>query len=87
MITNFFIEFANRIISFVISFFPESDGLPSEVSSALSYFGSKIGILDPIVPISTMATIISLIFTYELLIWTFKGIKWMLNHLPFIGKS
>lgn len=85
MITSFFITIAYYVLSLIISIFPSSTGFPSDVDTAVSSIGGYLGILDPLVPISTMLTILTLIITFELTVFAFKGMKWLFSHVPFIG--
>lgn len=85
MITSFFVSFAAYVLQSIVLLFPASEGLPSDVSAALTQFGGYVGILSPILPISTMATVFALVITFELSVFGFKGIKWLISHVPFVG--
>jgi len=85
MITSFFITIAYFLLNGIFSIFPSSSGFPTDVDTAVSAIGGYLGILDPLVPISTMLTIITLIITFELAVFAFKGIKWIFSHIPLIG--
>lgn len=87
MITTFFLLFANYVISTIVSVLPSSSGLPADVQTSLVTFGGYVGILDPILPVSTMATVFGLVIAFELAIFAFKGIRWVVGYIPFIGKS
>lgn len=87
MITTFFILIALFALNLTVSVFPTSSGFPAEVDTAIASLGGYVGILDPLVPISTMATIIGLIVGYELLIFAFKGFRWLFSHVPFLGSK
>jgi len=69
----------------VLSIFPTSAGFPPEFSSAVGTIAGYAGMFDPMVPMSTLATAVSLIFTIELLILTFKATKWLFAYIPFVG--
>jgi len=85
MITNAIIGLGATIISVILAVFPYSDGFPPDVATAAAYFGGYLGILSPIVPISTLLTILSLVIFFELTVFAFKAFKWVFSHVPFIG--
>jgi len=85
MIFTAFIAIAYYVLGAILSIFPSSSGFPSQVDSAIAYVAGYVGILDPLVPLSTLATILSLIITFELSVFAFKGIKWLISHIPFVG--
>jgi len=66
---------------------PVSEGLPADVQAAISSFGGYVGILSPIFPILTMATVFSLIIAYELAVFGFKALRWIFGFVPLVGKS
>jgi len=87
MITSFLLFFANYALQTFVSFLPFSAGLPDDVASSLHSFGGYVGILDPILPITTMATVFALVVSFELAILTFNMLRWIVGYIPFIGKG
>lgn len=85
MIVDALISLALNIISFIVNFFPSSAGFPAEVNEAINFIGSYVGIIDPLVPISTLLSVLSLILAFELIIFGYKGFKWAFAHLPFVS--
>jgi len=85
MITSAFIDLAYSGLSTLIGWFPMGTGLPIEVHTAVAGLGSYLGLLDALVPISTLATVVGLVFVLELLIFGFKTLKWLGSHIPFVG--
>jgi hypothetical protein len=83
MITDALMSFALTIVNFLVGIFPSSEGLPEEVTTAVETIGGYVGILDPIVPISTLATVLGLLITFELAVFAFKGVRWAVSFLPF----
>jgi hypothetical protein len=73
------------IANLILSVFPSSTGLPAEVNDAVVFLGGYVGILDPIVPLSTLSTVLTLIIGYELTVFGFKGFRWIFSHVPMIG--
>jgi len=83
-----FTALLNAIYSFlqyIIALFPVGSGFPGEVHTAFSSLGGYLHILDPLVPISTLLSCVTLIFTVEIAIFGFKSFNWVKSHLPFIG--
>jgi len=87
MIGSFILFFAGYVLQLLTAILPSSSGLPADVSSALSDFGGYVGILDPILPIGTLATVFALVVAYELAVFCFKTVRWVVGYIPFIGKG
>lgn len=85
MITSFLFDLAFLSLSGILSLFPVGSGFPVEVHSASISLGSYLGLLDSLVPITTLATVVGLVFVFESIIFGFKSAKWIASHLPFIG--
>ena len=85
MIIDGIINFIFTILQTIIGALPIGGGLPTEVHTAGTFFGNYLAILDPLVPISTLGTIIGLIITFELALFAFKTIKWLISYIPFVG--
>jgi hypothetical protein len=85
MIITLLLTFAVFIIETLLLIFPSSTGFPTEVTTAVTTFGSYITIIDAIVPMDTLGYIVGLIIAMELLIFSFKGLRWLISHIPFIG--
>jgi len=86
MITSAFLYLTALIISTLLLVFPASEGLPTEFSTALTTLSGYVGILDPIVPISTLASALGIILLFEATIFAFRGISWVYQRIPFLGK-
>ena len=86
MIVSALINTAYYVLAFFINLFPQSSGFPSEVSSAFAYFGGYVGMLDPILPISTLATTVGIVFVVEGVIFSYRVLTWVFHKVPFIGK-
>lgn len=85
MIIDALLNLIYYIVSVILFIFPESDGLPSDVSDSLVELGGYVGVLEPILPVTTVATIFALIVTYEIVLFTFKGVMWLWRFVPLIG--
>lgn len=85
MIFDAFLNAFSYIFQLFISILPEGSGFPQEVFDSTEYLGSMVGMLNPLIPIDTLAIILSLIIGVELVIFGFKTFKWLISHIPFIG--
>jgi hypothetical protein len=85
MIITAIITIAYSLLYWLIQVFPASQGFPAEASTAFTSLGGYLGIFSPILPLSTLATCVALVFTVELGIFAFKSIKWIISHIPAIG--
>lgn len=85
MIFNAFIALGGYIIEAIAFILPQSPGFPADVSSAITTVGQYSRVLDLVLPASTLATIIALILSVEVAIFTFKSVKWLISHIPLVG--
>lgn len=72
-------------LTFLIGLFPTGTGFPTAFHTAVTNLGGYLHILDPLVPISTLLTCLTLVFTVEIAIFGFKTFKWIFGHVPLIG--
>lgn len=87
MIVTGIISLAYSILNWLINVLPNSTGFPTEAQSAFTTLGGYLGVWSPILPITTLATCVGIIFSMELGIFAFKSIKWIISHIPWIGGS
>jgi len=86
MITSAFLYLASVTLGLILAVFPASTGLPAEFSTAISTLSGYVGILDPLVPITTLANALAIVLLYEATIFAFRGLVWVYGKIPFIGK-
>jgi len=86
MITNALIYSAWFILSFFVEILPVSTGFPSEVETAFQYLGGYAGMLDPLLPISTLASVLVILFAFEAIVFGFKTLTWIFSKIPIFGK-
>lgn len=85
MIITSIILIAYNLLHWLIGILPNSSGFSQQAHEAMVYLGSKFGIFSPILPMSTIATLVTLVFSVEVAIFSFKGVKWVISHIPQIG--
>jgi len=85
MIITGIINLAYYLLFFIVDNIPMSTGYPSEVGEAIAYIGGYMTIWDFILPTGTVLVCMLIVFSTELGIWSFKGVKWIVSHLPWIG--
>lgn len=85
MIITAIINIAYSFLHWFIGVLPTSTGFPAEATTAVTSLGGFIGVWSPILPLTTLATCVSLAFALELGIFSFKTIKWIISHIPWIG--
>jgi len=85
MIFSAFVILASYVILAIAGVLPDSTGFPPEVSAAITTMGQYARVLDLLLPVSTLATIIALVLSTQVAIFTFKSLKWIISYLPFIG--
>jgi len=86
MIT-FFLNQLHAFLSFLIGLFPAGTGFPTAFHTAVQALNGYLYMLDPIVPIDTLLTCLTIIFGVELALFGFRTLKWLLSYIPFIGGS
>jgi len=85
MITSFFITSAVAVVGAILSVLGSSQGFPPEAEEAVSFIGGFLGMLDPLVPTSTLLTILGILITVEFAIFSFRTLRWLFSHIPFVG--
>jgi len=85
MITTIFLNLLYYILSIVFYIFPTSSGFPPEVITSFEQLGGYTAIINTLIPLSTLSTVLILIITFELLIFAFKGLRFIIGYIPFIG--
>jgi len=86
MITTALINFAYYLLSGITALLPQSSGFPPEVGTAFTYVGGYVKMLDPLIPIATLGTAVSIVISVELLILGFRMLEWIYKKIPIIGK-
>jgi len=87
MITDALIRLGAGLIGGIVSILPSSSGFSPDVLSAAAHLGSYFGMFSPIIPIGTLATAVTLVFTVEIAIFGWKTIKSLISHIPQFGGS
>lgn len=85
MIITYLIQISIFIINLILSIFPTSAGFPPQFDTAINTLAGYTGMFSPILPLATLATVLSLIIAFELAVFTFKALKWLFTHVPLIG--
>jgi len=85
MILDGLILVALFIVNIIVSVFPDSNGFPVEVETAISQFSGYANILSPILPLSVMVQLLTYVVLFEIALFSFKGFKWIMSHIPYIG--
>jgi len=85
MIFTGFVYVVAYLLGSIIAFLPTSTGFPASVASSFTTFAGYVQILNTLLPISTLATVLGIIISVDIAIFTFKTLKWLVSHLPIIG--
>jgi len=85
MISTAFIYFAYYTLTFLTAIFPTSTGFSAEVTTAVTQLGGYTAIINTLIPLSTLSTIVVLIISVELIIFAFKGLRFILGYVPVVG--
>jgi len=87
MITDALITLGAGLIGGIVSILPDSSGFSPDVLAAAQHLGAYFGMFSPLIPISTLATAVTLVFTVEIAIFGWKTIKSLISHIPQFGGS
>lgn len=82
---NYILVKAHDFLEFIINLLPDSEGFPSEVATAFSSIGSYFKLLDAFVPTNHLLIALGIVFGVEIALNGFKGFRWIISHIPFIG--
>lgn len=85
MITTAIIIIAYQLISWFLMILPASNGFPIEAHTAMTSLGGYLDIWSPILPITTLMTVLTFVFGVEISIFGFKSVKWIISHIPWVG--
>jgi len=85
MIFTGFVYLGAYIVQFFASVLPQSVGFSDSVVSAFATMAGYVQILDTLLPLSTLAIVLSVIISVDIAIFGFKTVKWLVSHLPFVG--
>jgi len=85
MITDALISIALFVADLIIGILPSGGTLPASVHSAAASLGGYLAVFDPLVPVGTLISALTLVFSVEIGIFAFRSARWIISHLPFIG--
>lgn len=85
MIPNAFINLAYFLVTSIIGVFPTGSGFPASIHTGAIYIGGYLGMIDALVPIYALVPVMALLFGFEIAVFGFKTLKWIISHIPFIG--
>jgi len=85
MITDAFAWLGIAMWKTTMSILPTGGAFPQVFHTAAITLGKAFYALNAIVPISDMVFVVSLILTLEIAHYTFKVLRIIISHLPFIG--
>jgi len=85
MITTALINIAYYVLNLLFSAFPTSTGFPADVQTAITTFGGYTAIINTLVPMSTLGYILGLVITFELAVFAFKGLRFVLGYVQLVG--
>jgi len=85
MITTALVDFAYYGIASVINALPASAGLPAWIMTGAAGLGGYLSMANIIAPVPVMLAGLTIVFGTDIAIWTYKGVKSIISHIPFIG--
>lgn len=85
MITSFLFSIGFAIINFIKELFPISTGFPPAFNDSVAQISGYAGIIDSLVPVQTLLTVLTIVFSVEIAIFVFKFFRFIFGYVPLIG--
>ena len=85
MITDAIINLGLLFINGIGATLLNSSGFSDSITTAAVTLGSYFGLLSPLLPMTTLATCVSVVFAVEIAIFGWKTLKSLASHIPWIG--
>jgi len=85
MITTALIKMSDYILSIIFGFLPASSGFSSEFTTAFTQIGGYMILIDTIVPLAVLAQCLTLVIAFELIVFSFKGLRFLVSYMPIFG--
>lgn len=85
MIIEFFIDMVRKVIEWLLSVFPPMPSETLNFTSAFAGFGSQMATVNTFFPLDTLAAMVALVFTVDILIGSFNFFRWIFTKIPVIG--
>lgn len=85
MLTTAFLEFSAYVLGLLLAVFPTSTGFSSTFTSAFTTIGGYTAIINTLMPLDILATLLIYMISFELVIFAWKGLRFLFGHVPFIG--
>jgi len=85
MIFSAFVYLAAYVLATLVAVLPEGEGFPDEVTAAFSTMAGYVQILDTLLPLSTLAAVLTILVAADLAVFAFKSLKWLISHIPLVG--
>jgi len=79
MITGALLSSLFLLLTFAINFLPASSGLPSSISTNLTWLINQALSWQYFFPVSTAFTVLGLFLGWEFILYTWKGIRWIIS--------
>lgn len=85
MITSAFLLISAYILNLLFDFFPDSTGFSSDFITAFDTIGGYMVLIGTLVPLPILAQCVTLVITFELSVFAFKGLRFVLSYFPLFG--
>lgn len=78
MITGFFLSLLYTFLSFMVGLLPTT-AFPVGISSGITMFWGYVNLFSMVVPVSTIATVMGLMFGYLIVFQLWEAFHWILR--------
>lgn len=85
MLSNVFLDVGYYLLNVILTVFPNSTGFNPEIIAGINQISGYTQIIDTLVPMDTLGQIFVLVIAFELVIFAWKGLRFFVGYLPFIG--
>jgi len=85
MITTLILNIAYYFVLVLFSVFPTSSGFPPEVLEAITQISGYTALINTLVPMDTLGRILILVTAFELTVFAWKGLRFIVGYIPLVG--
>jgi hypothetical protein len=82
---DFLLQQIYNFINFILGIFPPAVPIPQGVTDAFSLFADYWASFDVIAPMTTMLSILTIVFGVEITVALIRFTKWVIKLIPGIG--
>jgi len=84
MLTDIFLNFFTIIVTAILGILPDGGAFPSSVGEAIGWIFAFLRSYDFILPYSTLMTVLTIGLVWELFLFVWWFVHWVLRKIPLL---